>query len=51
MRHVHPQANTVQKLFVRLAEVERPKKQPRATPGMQVTGTKTGTQKSARMGR
>ncbi|HYU46918.1 MAG TPA: site-specific integrase, partial [Terriglobales bacterium] len=48
MRYVHPQANTVQKLFVRLAEVERAKKQPRATPRKKVTGTQTGTQDVAR---
>lgn len=48
MRYVHPQANTVQKLFVRLAEVERAKKQPRATPRKKVTGTQTGTHEVAR---
>ena len=42
MRYVHPQADAVQKLFVRLADVNR---QPAYRMGrMQVTGTKTGTQ-------
>ena len=50
MRYVHPQANTVQKLFVRLADVERYKKEPKAAPRMQTTGTKTGTQTGTQNG-
>jgi hypothetical protein len=44
MRYVHPRANTVQKLFVRLADVESHKKEPKAALRMQVTGTQTGKQ-------